>query len=278
MGQRGSPSALASISNLFRRSANPLRQQRKSMNFLVLTVLIWGVLYRFRIPAFSLSSRYDDLSTAGSLLLWKTGEGPTTERKKKSSNILAQPMGLLRRGIPLDSMYNFASASPALGLHNGGVGDGSAATDRECSCRNPKASGSCCARIVRRNHKMGYVLVASLFQNATNVQLSQGAKAANYLETNLLSKKKDFRVVLVVRDIYEALVSGYLVRVFATVAVLKDLRCVVLALGLNSEPNVLNLLPLTNSSPDSTIVPFGNAHSIIEGIRSQPTDTILSGT
>lgn len=75
--------------------------------------------------------------------------------------------------------------------------------DSICSCDNALATSECCQRVVRPSHKMGYVLSWEIFQNFP-------------LTINVTQDKRwelpdtDYRDVIVTRDWYESIISGYL--------------------------------------------------------------------
>jgi len=104
-----------------------------------------------------------------------------------------------------------------------------------CSCRNPKSGRDCCIRFLRRNHKMGFELVkelaiggklggvlanyndnSELRESATKrrapvIDLSYGPRTGSFLtDPDFASAKQDFRQVVVMRNLYRSLISGYL--------------------------------------------------------------------
>jgi len=126
----------------------------------------------------------------------------------KESNILPEPMVLLKRGVSLRQAYNVSAATTA------------AVTGRRCSCSSPAPPNSsqegCCFRKIQAAHKMGVYMIWEL-KNETGMPrkflLRPGEVSDTQNVTELLQKRdrdEDFRLVLMTRNIYEALVSGYL--------------------------------------------------------------------
>ena len=96
-------------------------------------------------------------------------------------------------------------------------------SDNKCSCVVAAASNNnnnnnatfsskkCCKRGLFRTHKMGFALGETLFQNSPYqkyIQLYQAVQD-NLYNTSFLPQK-DYRDVIILRNIYDALVSGYL--------------------------------------------------------------------
>jgi hypothetical protein len=85
-----------------------------------------------------------------------------------------------------------------------------------CSCDNPRASLECCQRTVRSSHKMGYILTRDLIHSMQQ-KTSQNEGKSPLVSLQVTQDKRwelptttDYRDVLVVRNVYDALVSGYL--------------------------------------------------------------------
>jgi len=117
--------------------------------------------------------------------------------------LIPDEMYLFRQGIPQPDLYPLTADAPAL---NG-----------ECSCRNPKSTGDCCERVAVRSHKFGHVLMGQLLNRARTGKLV-AKRESSHLSYNMSiseqilpdpANSKDFRVVLFMRNIYKALVSGY---------------------------------------------------------------------
>lgn len=78
-------------------------------------------------------------------------------------------------------------------------------SEEECSCWNPAAMPPCCERSFRRAHKMGYVLTDRLFNTPslrTKISTSQLFRR--------FPAEHDYRDVILVRNFYESIISGYL--------------------------------------------------------------------
>ena len=70
----------------------------------------------------------------------------------------------------------------------------------ECSCFNPAATKGCCERVLRRSHKMGYILTQKLFIGEERIKVTQQFRRS--------SPSSDFRDVILTRNWYESLISG----------------------------------------------------------------------
>lgn len=75
----------------------------------------------------------------------------------------------------------------------------------DCSCRNSKAGKDCCQRVAVRAHKFGYMLVKEVFQPYKKV-----LQKSFLPETIPNNPNQDYRHVAVVRNVFAAMVSGYL--------------------------------------------------------------------
>lgn len=73
-----------------------------------------------------------------------------------------------------------------------------------CSCLNTNAPKKCCVRTIHRTHKFGWALAETLFGPANGVQIRRSEP--KYFP----SKENDYRNVLLTRNVYDAIVSGYL--------------------------------------------------------------------
>ncbi len=82
-----------------------------------------------------------------------------------------------------------------------------------CSCLNTSASRHCCERVIFRAHKFGTILVDSLFGSfrrlspIPKIELKQMPK---YVDNATLPTSLDYRHVVVTRNWFDAIVSGYL--------------------------------------------------------------------
>jgi len=136
----------------------------------------------------------------------------TTNKSSEPSRLLPGPLDMMRRGVPLDSVYSFPD--------NIGKQKITIPKSPQCSCLNPGAKFNCCERRFCRTHKMGCLMSEHLFdaykpqvrkytepsQFRFSHQHLDGNKGINLLEV-------DFREILLLRNIYSSLVSGYLYHV-----------------------------------------------------------------
>lgn len=80
-----------------------------------------------------------------------------------------------------------------------------ATLEGECSCMNSKARKDCCQRVAVRAHKFGYMLVKEVFQPYKKII------QASFLPENIpRNPNQDYRHVAVIRNVFAAMVSGYL--------------------------------------------------------------------
>ena len=97
-------------------------------------------------------------------------------------------------------------------IYNGTVPDDKLRGD--CSCRNPTSMKECCQRILFRRHKMGHVLTNTLLIDyEPQIQLDPRRELNNDPQQHLTPfypTNKDYRIVILWRDMYSSLVSGYL--------------------------------------------------------------------
>ena len=78
----------------------------------------------------------------------------------------------------------------------------------QCSCiGNLHTLQGCCERNVRRSHKMGQVLTLGLFLPFHNIV---GVTGSFRQGPPVSKQRRDYRDVMVIRNFYDALVSGYL--------------------------------------------------------------------
>ena len=75
-----------------------------------------------------------------------------------------------------------------------------------CSCLNSTASEKCCDRRVLRGHKFGYILTQKLFKPFSGI--SRSKIRPDYIPPQ--ATNTDYRHVVVARNIYQAVASGYL--------------------------------------------------------------------
>jgi len=113
-----------------------------------------------------------------------------------SSKLLerARPMALMRLNIPLDTVYRY-----------GGTGERQFSGD--CSCENPGSTWECCRRTFRRSHKFGCVATRDLLHQYEPLY-RLAAEPGQFTYADRLPDA-DYRDVLVLRNLYSAIVSGY---------------------------------------------------------------------
>ncbi|GKY99790.1 hypothetical protein MPSEU_000932800 [Mayamaea pseudoterrestris] len=107
--------------------------------------------------------------------------------------------------------YQFDNLQPILPPSKNSTIDAitTASKSRSCSCENSDAPWDCCQRTIRSSHKMGYTLTRDLMRK---IKLP----SSSLLNILVTQRKRwelpatDHRDVVVVRDVYDALVSGYL--------------------------------------------------------------------
>ena len=110
-------------------------------------------------------------------------------------------MALLKQNIPLETYFTTYATSYD--------GPTSRLLDGDCSCLNPQSdSHRCCYRSLRRTHKMGSVMTRSLFNEyEPPIRKVWAPETFNYTEGRPAT---DYRDVLVIRNIFDSIVSGYL--------------------------------------------------------------------
>jgi len=113
-------------------------------------------------------------------------------------SLLPHPLDLLRRNITLEVELNLPTS-----------------VDRnvsgKCSCDNADASFDCCVRTIHVAHKMGIFLSQTILEEYRD-QIRRVSPTHNGLNDVSLSAYQtgvDFREVILLRNVYSALVSGY---------------------------------------------------------------------
>lgn len=81
-----------------------------------------------------------------------------------------------------------------------------------CSCLNRTAPSRCCERTIYRAHKFGTILVDTLFDSFRRSRLKMNVKRfpKQEIENYTLPTTTDYRHVIVTRNWFDAIVSGYL--------------------------------------------------------------------
>jgi len=81
-----------------------------------------------------------------------------------------------------------------------------------CSCYSDTNSEECCERTIWRTHKFGTILLGDLFQEfrQSNAPLRIRTKPTPKSDNYTLPVKSDYRHVMVTRDWFDSIVSGYL--------------------------------------------------------------------
>ena len=176
---------------------------------------------------------------------WSRGpanDGKSDETKADGkSSIFPRALELWRRGVPLASAYNFtcpstlASGSSPFDLADRLEGEelrdaisreldssSRATKQQQCSCKNRGATTnqqSCCERCIFWSHKQGAALVKDLFgeytSSSANIQLAdfEGNTGTwiDWANRHILRNTNiDYRDVLVLRNLKDSLLSGYL--------------------------------------------------------------------
>jgi len=114
--------------------------------------------------------------------------------------LLPQPMALLRQNVSLLRISYPSIQSAAHRRQFSG----------NCSCLNPQSpSEECCSRSFFRTHKMGSVMTNHLFERyKPTIRKVWDPHSHAYAETG--PPTTDFRDVLLLRNLWDALASGYL--------------------------------------------------------------------
>jgi len=145
-------------------------------------------------------------------------------------SLLPLPLNLMRIGIPIRTRYD-----DELPLHNGTSSNRNGSptptnnNTTACSCSNPESTFECCERFVHTAHKMGVtvihnrVLKGKHYNSKHKVQRTTPRRNADPTmggrdlgNLTQLPPHVDHRDVLVLRNIYDSIVSGYLVSAKAT--------------------------------------------------------------
>lgn len=129
------------------------------------------------------------------------GKRPKTSNEKVFSDILPEAVVLLRsssRNVSMASRYKFPLELQI--------------SDPNCSCQNisnvATAKPKCCLYLMVRSHKMGYTMNAGLLRHYKNIKTVVPSFDYDYFPK--IRKANDYRQVLIFRDIYHSLASGYL--------------------------------------------------------------------
>jgi len=156
----------------------------------ILTILFTTQLTKVNLPRL----RRDGNASTASHIVASSSYGQNSNSKKHNivkGVLLPVAMDLLRRGYPVDTVYNFGPTREFEG---------------ECSCRNPRAEYECCERRIRRAHKMGTVMTKKMFDKH---RIKKPCRPYEFAYHDRLPDV-DYRDVLLMRNIYDSLVSGYL--------------------------------------------------------------------
>jgi len=128
-----------------------------------------------------------------------------------SRSLLPATLNLVRRGVALDSMYR----------HLTNDGDPRNQFKSECSCSNNSAPTDCCVRYLHSAHKMGVNVAKSLLSDpfvkavgrrrAKTVRRTTPRRVALYddLDMTNISALVDSREVILLRNIYDSIISAY---------------------------------------------------------------------
>ena len=138
-----------------------------------------------------------DISNVGAAS--KNATGITTPATTPSTPAAEANIDVNTPTNPVTAQQPLAPAppSPMLSLPTG-----------NCSCWNPEASRLCCTRNLRHFHKMGYVLTFRAFAPyRKQIGLFQDGRSQANPRKN---RSRDYRDVVVTRNFYDALMSGYL--------------------------------------------------------------------
>jgi len=144
----------------------------------------------------SFKQRGSSSSESKAIMPWDGEPLPEPLRLDYKPSLLdrTHPLVLLKQDVPITSVYNFPNRKFA----------------GECSCENPNASLECCQRTFRRSHKFGCVATMNLldqYGKGSNFKLAAEPKFFNY---NVKLPDSDYRDVIVLRDLWSGILSGYL--------------------------------------------------------------------
>jgi len=108
--------------------------------------------------------------------------------------LLPLPMALLRQNASLTDYYPKFPNRSFLG---------------NCSCLNPTSNTrECCSRTIRRSHKMGSVMTTHLFESyQPEIRKIWDPESHNYTQD---IPSTDYRDAILLRNLFDSLVSGYL--------------------------------------------------------------------
>lgn len=165
----------------------------------------------------ALATTFHLIRTCIQLALLQTPEIP-----RKPSLLFPRPLQLLRQGLAsLDSAYggcpqyhfSVVQAAKRQRPDDQDLLDAVNMLDRPCSCSSSN-NKLCCERCVFWSHKMGAAMLKPLLQPFENIKLcdfegNTGTWTA-WDQEHLFSPNTDYRDVIVLRNIYDTLVSGYL--------------------------------------------------------------------
>lgn len=172
------------------------------------------------------------------------------DHQERPSKLLPAALDMMRRGVPLGSAYSCfddrrsfsivravqrrrgSTRTAAATMTTRQSLERAAVLGRQCSCEGEVGSSGvdadgdpdvgddelCCERRILTNHKMGTFLMMGALQldRRFGVRRSDfedfvtGKVLRDYVDEHLLDPVTDFRDVLVLRNIYSSLVSGYL--------------------------------------------------------------------
>jgi len=175
------------------------------------------------LPAGTYNSNKGKRKEAGSGSGGRLGGG--RQQQIAYSVLLPREMDHYKRGLP--QLYGFdeiEKPTTAAAADN---------NNTSCSCLNSSSTSECCERIVLQTHKFGYELARKALSNVPKGAVARhavcgrcyGETAFDVLPLRGRNRNRDdgiddnadddgrmidFRLVLTVRDIYDALISGYL--------------------------------------------------------------------
>lgn len=122
--------------------------------------------------------------------------------------LLPTSMALLRQSLSFESYY---AHYPILNNPDRRRQQVREFSTGDCSCLNPRSdSGKCCTRTLKRTHKMGSVMSNHLFDEYVPVITKIWDPDSETYNMMIEPPRIDYRDVLLLRNIYDALVSGFL--------------------------------------------------------------------
>jgi len=134
------------------------------------------------------------------------GLGSSQQKPSTPSKLLPAALSLLRRGVPLESAIaypnrNFTTSTSSFEYTEG------------CSCLNPKAKyGTCC----KRHYRVSYLMNIPQSSSFIEKQRKLARVIDNYSPDShslLGIPTADYRDVLVLRNMYDAVVEGYVAHI-----------------------------------------------------------------